>query len=67
MLAVAGYKLSFQGAILHATGQLAFDAGPLAESLLQRAVGLAPNDADVASYMQQHREIQRELQAVRHR
>lgn len=67
VLAVAGYKLSFQGAILHATGQLAFDADPLADSVLQRAVSLAPNDADVASYMQQHREIQREIQAASRR
>ena len=49
VLAVAGYQLSFQGAILRGSGKLAFDAGPLAESVLQRAVSLAPNDPDVAS------------------
>ncbi len=65
VLAVAGYQLSFQGAILRGTGKLAFDTGPLAESVLLRAVSLAPNDPDVASYMQQHREIQRTIQAAR--
>ena len=67
VLAVAGYQLSFQGAILRGGGKLDFDTGPLAESVLQRAVGLAPNDPDVASYMQQHREIQREIQAAAQR
>jgi hypothetical protein len=62
VLAVAGYKLSFQGAILRGTGQLAFDTGPLAESVLQRAVSLAPNDREVANLLEQHREIQREIQ-----
>lgn len=67
VLAVAGYQLSFQGAILRGSGKLDFDTGPLAESVLQRAVSLAPNDPDVASYMQQHREIQRTIQAARRR
>ena len=65
VLAVAGYQLSFQGAILRGSGKLAFDAGPLAESVLQRAVSLAPNDPDVARFMQQHREIPRTIQAAR--
>jgi hypothetical protein len=64
VLAVAGYQLSFQGAILRGSGKLAFDAGPLAESVLQRAVSLAPGDPEVAGYMQQHRAIQREIQAA---
>ncbi len=64
VLAVAGYQLSFQGAILRGSGKLDFDTGPLAESVLQRAVSLAPNDADVASYMAQHRAIQRQIQAA---
>jgi hypothetical protein len=34
VLAVAGYQLSFQGAILRGSGKLAFDTGPLAESAL---------------------------------
>ena len=63
VLAIAGYKLSFQGAILRGTGRLAFDTGPLAESVLQRAVSLAPGDPDIASYLEQHRAIQREMQA----
>ena len=67
VLAVAGYQLSFQGAILRGSGKLDFDTGPLAESVLQRAVSLAPNDPDVASYMEQHREIQREIQAAAQR
>jgi hypothetical protein len=67
VLAVAGYQLSFQGAILRGSGKLDIDTGPLAESVLQRAVSLAPNDPDVASYMQQHREIQRTIQAARRR
>ena len=65
VLAVAGYQLSFQGAILRGSGKLDFDTGPLAESVLQRAVSLAPNDPDVRSYMQQHRDIQRALQGPR--
>jgi hypothetical protein len=64
VLAVAGYQLSFQGAILLGSGKLALDTGPLAESVLQRAVFFAPNDPDVANYMQQHREIQREVQTA---
>jgi hypothetical protein len=67
VVAVAGYQLSFQGAILRGSGKLAFDAGPLAESVLQRAVSLAPTDPDVARLMQQHREIQRTIQAARRR
>ena len=67
LLAVAGYKLSFQGAILRGTGRLAFDPAPLAESVLQRAVTLAPSDRDVLNYMQQHREIQRQLRATARR
>jgi hypothetical protein len=67
VLAVAGYQLSFQGSVLRGSGKLGFDAGPLAESVLQRAVSLAPNDPDVASLMQQHREIQRTIQAGRRR
>jgi len=65
VLAVAGYKISFQGAILRGTGNLAFDPIPLAESVLQRAVSLAPGDPDVASFLRQHREIQRTIQAAR--
>jgi hypothetical protein len=60
---VAGYQLSFQGAILRGTGKLAFDTGALAESVLQRAVSLAPGDPEVAAYLEQHRAIQREIQA----
>lgn len=67
VLAIAGYKLSFQGAILRGTGKLAFDTGPLAESVLQRAINLAPGDSDVASYLEQHREIQRQMQAAAQR
>jgi hypothetical protein len=67
VLAVAGYQLSFQGAILRGTGKLAFDAGPLAESVLQRAITFAPGDPDVAGYMEQHRAIQREIQATQRR
>jgi hypothetical protein len=67
VLAVAGYQLSFQGAILRGTGKLDFDTGPLAESVLQRAVSLAPNDPDVASYMAQHRVIQSEIKAAAQR
>jgi hypothetical protein len=65
VLAVAGYQLSFQGAILRGSGKLDFDTGPLAESVLQRAVSLAPNDPDVRNYMQQHRDIQRAMQGAR--
>lgn len=57
VLAVAGYQLSFQGAILRGSGKLAFDTGPPADSVLQRAVSLAPGDPDVASLMEQHRAI----------
>jgi hypothetical protein len=64
VLAVAGYQLSFQGAILRGSGKLEFDTGPLAESVLQRAVRLAPGDPNIANLMQQHREIQREAQAA---
>jgi hypothetical protein len=63
VLAVAGYQLSFQGAILRGTGKLAFDTGALAESVLRRAVSLAPGDPEVAAYLEQHRAIQREIQA----
>jgi hypothetical protein len=62
VLAKAGYMLSFQGSILRSTGQLAFDAAPLAEAALQRAVSLAPGDRDVAEYLAQHRELQRTVQ-----
>jgi hypothetical protein len=64
-LAKAGYMLSFQGAILRGTGKLAFDTATLAESALQRAVSLAPDDPGVASYFEQHRAIQREIQAAK--
>ena len=67
VLAVAGYQLSFQGAILRGSGKLDYDTGPLAESVMRRAVSLAPSDPDVASYMAQHREIQREIQAAAQR
>lgn len=59
VLAKAGYMLSFQGAILRSTKQLSFDAAPLAEVALQRAVSLAPGDRDVLEYLNQHRELQR--------
>jgi hypothetical protein len=62
VLAKAGYMLSFQGAILRGSGKLAFDPAPLAENALQRAVSLAPGDADVANYLEQHRAIQRDIQ-----
>ena len=45
-------------------GTAAFDTAPLAESTLQRAVGLAPGDPDVANYLEQHHAIQREIQAA---
>ena len=57
VLAVAGYQLSFQGAILRGSGKLAFDTGPLAESVMQRAVSLAPGDPGIASLMEQYRAI----------
>ena len=57
-LAQAGYILSFQGSILRGSGQLPFDAGPLAESTLQRAVSLDPANKDIAQMLAQHREIQ---------
>jgi hypothetical protein len=65
VLAAAGYQLSFQGAILRGTGKLPLDTGPLAESVLQRAVAFAPNDPDIANYLQQHREIQAAIQRRR--
>jgi hypothetical protein len=65
MLAKAGYMLSFQGSILRYSGKLEFDAGPLAESALQRAARLAPGDPAVASYIEQHHEIQKQIQAAR--
>jgi hypothetical protein len=60
-LAKAGYDLSFQGSILYYTGQLPFNTADLAEQTLQRAVSLAPDDPGVAAYLEQHREIQRQL------
>ena len=61
VLAKAGYMLSFQGAILRATGKLDFDTAPMAEKSLKRAVSLAPGDADVANYLHQHYAIQEEV------
>jgi len=40
------------------------NAAALAEGALRRAVSLAPNDRDVASYQAEHRAIQREIQAA---
>lgn len=58
VLAVAGYQLAFQGAILRGTGKLAFDTGPLAKSVMQRAVAFAPNDPAIANFVQEFRELQ---------
>ncbi|HWB86995.1 MAG TPA: hypothetical protein VG675_22825 [Bryobacteraceae bacterium] len=63
VLAKAGYMLSFQGTILYYSRKLAFDTAPLAEAALQRAVSLAPHDRDVANYLEQHHEMQREIQS----
>lgn len=58
VLAKAGYMLSFQGAILRGIGKLAFDVGSIAESVSQRAVALAPGDAEVAAVARQQRDIE---------
>src|SRR5260221_8860265 len=57
--------LSWQGSVLYYSGKLAFDTAPLAESALQRAVSLAPGEADVANYLEQHHAILRQRQGAR--
>jgi hypothetical protein len=65
VLAKAGYMLSFQGGILLAMRKVPFDPSPLAEAALQRAVSLAPGDQGVAAYLEQHRVLQRQMQAAK--
>jgi hypothetical protein len=50
-LAKAGYQLGWQGAILRQTRKIDFDPAPLAKTALERAVQLAPGEADVARYL----------------
>jgi hypothetical protein len=57
-LARAGYTLSFQGSILRGTGKLNFDAAPLAESVLKRALSLDPDNPTVVRLLEQHRQMQ---------
>jgi hypothetical protein len=61
-LAKAGYMLSWQGKLLYHSRRLTFDPAPLADSALQRAVSLAPDDREVGLLMEQHREIQRQTE-----
>jgi hypothetical protein len=59
-LAKAGYMMAWQGAILIATKKLAFDPSSLAKSAVERAVRLAPGEADVASYLEDYNQLQRQ-------
>jgi len=65
VLAKAGYMLSWQGSVLYDSRKISFDTAPLAESALQRAASLAPGEADVANYLEQHHAILRQRQGAR--
>lgn len=58
VLAKGAYMLSFQGAILKGTGNLALDPGPIAEAAAQRALSLAPGDQEVAAAVREQRNLQ---------
>ena len=58
-LAKAGYQLAWQGSILLGSQRLAFDPFPAAQQAVERAVELAPGDAEVAAYLDRYNELQR--------
>jgi len=53
----AGYTLSYQGSILREMGKLSFDAAPLAEQTLVRALNLDPGNDGIAEMLSQHRQM----------
>jgi len=57
VLAAAGHRLSFQGGILRSIRQLEFDADPIAEAVLLRAVTLDPANSRTLNTLAQHYEI----------
>jgi hypothetical protein len=53
----AGYTLSYQGSILREMRKLSFDAAPLAEQTLVRALNLDPGNDGIAEMLAQHRQM----------
>ena len=66
VLAVAGYMLSVSGAILRGSGKLRVRYGsPGGERAATCAQPGTTGDPGVANLLEQHREIQRQIQAAR--
>jgi len=63
-VAKAGYQILWQGSILYFSQGLPFDPEPLAKTVLDRAVSLAPADRDVAALRAEYDKFRLERQRI---